>query len=88
MKILHGPFIVILFPLQCDYEHVATTVFTPLEYGCCGLSEEDALARYGEDNVEIYHSNFTPLEATVAHRMDNGCYAKLICNKNDNVSLY
>jgi len=22
-----------------DYQHVCTTVFTPLEYGCCGLSE-------------------------------------------------
>ena len=25
-----------------DYENVATTVFTPLEYGCVGLSEEVA----------------------------------------------
>ena len=70
---------------QCDYENVATTVFTPLEYGTCGLSEEDAISRYGEDNITTYHSNFTPLEATVAHRLDNGCYAKLICNKTDNV---
>lgn len=28
-----------------DYENVATTVFTPLEYGCVGLSEETALQR-------------------------------------------
>lgn len=25
-----------------DYVNVPTTVFTPLEYGCCGLSEVDA----------------------------------------------
>lgn len=25
-----------------DYEFVATTVFTPIEYGCIGYSEEDA----------------------------------------------
>jgi hypothetical protein len=25
-----------------SYENVATTVFTPLEYGCVGLSEEAA----------------------------------------------
>jgi len=25
-----------------DYVNVCTTVFTPLEYGCCGYSEEDA----------------------------------------------
>jgi thioredoxin reductase (NADPH) len=28
-----------------DYENVATTVFTPLEYGCIGLSEEDAIKK-------------------------------------------
>jgi len=26
-----------------DYEFVPTTVFTPLEYGCIGYSEEDAI---------------------------------------------
>jgi thioredoxin reductase (NADPH) len=25
-----------------NYEFIATTVFTPLEYGCVGYSEEDA----------------------------------------------
>jgi len=28
-----------------SYEFVATTVFTPLEYGCIGHSEEDALEK-------------------------------------------
>lgn len=28
-----------------DYDNVATTVFTPLEYGCVGLSEEQATQR-------------------------------------------
>lgn len=36
-----------------DYDNVATTVFTPLEYGCVGLSEETAIKRFGEDNVEV-----------------------------------
>jgi pyruvate/2-oxoglutarate dehydrogenase complex dihydrolipoamide dehydrogenase (E3) component len=26
-----------------DYRNIATTVFTPLEYGACGYSEEDAV---------------------------------------------
>lgn len=69
---------------KCDYENVATTVFTPLEYGACGLSEERAIEKFGVENVEVFHSNFTPLEATVPHRLDNACYVKLICNKKDN----
>ena len=32
---------------------VATTVFTPLEFGTVGLSEEKAIESYGEDNVEV-----------------------------------
>jgi len=26
-----------------DYVNVPTTVFTPIEYGCCGFSEVDAI---------------------------------------------
>ncbi|VDP56578.1 unnamed protein product [Schistosoma mattheei] len=70
-----------------DYSNVATTVFTPLEYGACGLSEEDAIEKYGDKDIEVYHSNFKPLEWTVAHREDNVCYMKLVCRKSD-VSSY
>lgn len=45
-----------------NYDTIPTTVFTPLEYGCCGLSEEDANKRFGPDNIEVYHSIFSPLE--------------------------
>jgi pyruvate/2-oxoglutarate dehydrogenase complex dihydrolipoamide dehydrogenase (E3) component len=58
-------------------------VFTPVEYGAIGYSEEDAIATFGEDNLEVYHSYFKPLEWSVAERDDNVCYGKLICNKLD-----
>lgn len=32
-----------------NYKNVATTVFTPLEYGCIGYSEEDALKKYSKN---------------------------------------
>jgi thioredoxin reductase (NADPH) len=32
-----------------DYNNVPTCVFTPLEYGSVGLSEEDARAQYKDD---------------------------------------
>ena len=68
---------------QMDYAGVPTTVYTPLEYGCVGLTEEEAEAKLGADNLEVYHSYFKPLEWTVPHRGDNACYAKLLCDKND-----
>ncbi|TNN78570.1 Thioredoxin reductase 3 [Liparis tanakae] len=71
--------------LKCDYVNVPTTVFTPMEYGCCGLSEEKATELYGEENLEVYHSLFWPLEFTVPGRDNNRCYGKIICNKLDNI---
>lgn len=65
--------------VKMDYTNVATTVFTPLEYGAIGMSEEDAVKEYGPTNVEVYHTYFDPLEWTVPHRDENTCYAKLIC---------
>ncbi|XP_048343941.1 thioredoxin reductase 3 [Sphaerodactylus townsendi] len=68
---------------KCDYINVPTTVFTPLEYGCCGLSEERAIEQLGKDNIEVYHTLFWPLEWTIPIRDNNTCYAKVICNKLD-----
>jgi len=45
-----------------NYNTIPTTVFTPLEYGSVGYSEEAATAKFGEENIEIYHSVFQPLE--------------------------
>ena len=36
-----------------DYQYVPTTVFVPLEYSACGYTEEDAIAKFGEENIEV-----------------------------------
>jgi len=69
---------------QMDYLGVPTTVYTPLEYGAIGYTEEEAEKALGKDRLEVYHSYFKPLEWTVPHRGDNACYAKLLCDKADN----
>jgi thioredoxin reductase (NADPH) len=78
--------------LKMDYDLVPTTVFTPLEYGCVGMSEELAKETYGEENIDSYLSYFKPLEWTVNHavkkngapyREDNACFAKVVVNKAD-----
>ena len=58
---------------------VPTTVYTPLEYGACGLSESAAVERFGAEKVEVYHTAFRPLEWAVPQRAEDACYAKLIC---------
>jgi len=72
---------------KMDYLNVPTTVFCPIEYGACGYSEEDAKDAFGPDAIEVFHTNFWPLEWTVAHKPENASYAKLVCNKNDNMRV-
>jgi|EP00161_Ancyromonas_sigmoides_P025446 thioredoxin reductase (NADPH) len=71
------------YKLGIANKQIPSTVFTPLEYGCIGLSEEDARTELGAENVEVVHSHYQPLEWTVSHREDNACYLKLVYNKAD-----
>lgn len=66
-----------------DYDKVCTAVFTPIEYGCCGLSEEASIEKFGEANLEIYHQSFTPLEWSLSttRAAAGSCYLKVICDK-------
>ncbi|XP_058064115.1 thioredoxin reductase 1, mitochondrial-like isoform X1 [Anopheles bellator] len=61
-----------------DYKDVATTVFTPLEYGCVGMSEENAEAAHGKDNIEVYHAYYKPTEFFVPQRSVRYCYLKAV----------
>lgn len=67
-----------------NYNAIATTVFSPLEYSKVGLSEEEAVAKYGEEGVEVYHSSFKPLEWNFyeGHK-DNMCYSKVIVTRDE-----
>ncbi|CAG9819279.1 unnamed protein product [Phaedon cochleariae] len=64
--------------LTMDYQNVATTVFSPLEYGCVGLSEEAAIAKYGEDNIEVYHGYYKPTEFFIPQKNVSNCYQKVV----------
>jgi len=69
-----------------DYVNVCTTVFTPLEYSCVGLSEDDAKEQLGMGNIEVYHREFTPLEWSISekrHNYGNG-FAKVVVDKTEN----
>jgi hypothetical protein len=50
------------------------------------MSEEDATAKFGDKNINVYHSHFNPLEFVIPKRDDNKCYAKLICVQSEGVS--
>ena len=71
-----------------DYDLVPTTVFTPLEYGAIGLTEVDAKAKFGAENIDTFHTKFKALEWSF-HKFDpiaenERCYVKVLVNKADN----
>jgi thioredoxin reductase (NADPH) len=67
-----------------SYKYVPTTVFTPIEYGCVGYSEEDARKQFGSDNVVAYGSLYKPLEWNLNFNRVHNCYAKVVLNKAEN----
>eukprot|EP00371_Babesia_bovis_P000222 XP_001608869.1 thiodoxin reductase [Babesia bovis T2Bo] len=80
-----------------DLNYVPMCVFTPIEYGKCGLSEEEAVKKYGD--VDIYLKEFTSLEFSAVHRhkvewmqtdemdvdMPPTCLSKMICKKDGTI---
>ncbi|KAL6430935.1 hypothetical protein ACFW04_007016 [Cataglyphis niger] len=67
---------------QMDYINVATTVFSPLEYGCVGLSEEAAIMLHGEEEIEIYHAYYKPTEFFIPQKEVDHCYVKVVAFRN------
>ncbi|XP_014483071.1 PREDICTED: thioredoxin reductase 1, mitochondrial isoform X2 [Dinoponera quadriceps] len=67
---------------RMDYINVATTVFSPLEYGCVGLSEEAAVAQHVEEEIEVYHAYYKPTEFFVPQKDVSHCYVKVIALRN------
>ncbi len=43
------------------YENIPTVIFSHPPIGTVGLSEEQAISRFGKDEVKVYTSEFTPM---------------------------
>ena len=67
-----------------NYDNVPTAIFTPVEYACVGLSEEQAIRVYGVDNLEIYHLHYNSVENSFLKRELNTSFMKMICLKTEN----
>ncbi|MFL3650506.1 MAG: glutathione-disulfide reductase [Pseudoalteromonas sp.] len=64
--------------LKMDYNLVPTVVFSHPPIGTIGLTEQEAISQYGEENVKIYQSGFTAMYTAVTkHRQP--CKMKLVC---------
>ncbi|WP_369433848.1 glutathione-disulfide reductase [Psychromonas sp. MME1] len=63
---------------KMDYSLIPTVVFSHPPIGTIGLTEQQAIAQYGEANVKVYQSAFTAMYSAVTqHRQP--CKMKLVC---------
>jgi glutathione reductase (NADPH) len=46
---------------KADYNMVPTVVFSHPVIGTCGMTEEQAIERYGQENIKVYNSSFVNL---------------------------
>lgn len=67
---------------KLDYDMVPTVIFSHPAIGSVGLSEEEARATYGAENIKIYRSSFTSMYTAITdHRQP--CLMKLVCQGAD-----
>ncbi len=63
---------------KMDYNLVPTVVFSHPPIGTIGITEPEAKAKYGEENIKVYTSTFTAMYTAVTqHRQP--CKMKLVC---------
>uniref|UniRef100_A0A663FCG7 Glutathione reductase n=1 Tax=Aquila chrysaetos chrysaetos TaxID=223781 RepID=A0A663FCG7_AQUCH len=63
---------------RLDYHNIPTVVFSHPPIGTVGLTEDEAVAAHGRENVKIYSTSFTPLYHAVTQRKVK-CVMKLVC---------
>lgn len=64
-------------PRVMSYENIPSAVFSTPEAASVGLTEAEAMAKYGEDGVKIYRSKFRPMYHTLTGK-DEKTMMKLI----------
>ncbi|GAB1293088.1 Glutathione reductase, mitochondrial [Apodemus speciosus] len=70
---------------KLDYDNIPTVVFSHPPIGTVGLTEDEAVHKYGKDNVKIYSTAFTPMYHAVTTRKTK-CVMKMVCaNKEEKV---
>lgn len=61
-----------------EYENIPTVVFSHPAIGTVGLTEAEAIQKYGEEDIQVYQSSFTSMYTAITENREP-CKMKLIC---------
>jgi glutathione reductase (NADPH) len=65
---------------KLDYENIPSVVFAHPEVGAIGLTEPQAVEKYGKENVQVYKTNFIAMYYAMMDPADKAPTAyKLVC---------
>ncbi|KAM3523700.1 hypothetical protein NHJ13051_004954 [Beauveria bassiana] len=57
---------------KLDYDNIPSVVFAHPEVGSIGLSEPQAVKKYGKDNIKVYKTSFTAMYYAMMEQEDKG----------------
>lgn len=58
--------------LKLDYSNIPSVVFAHPEVGSIGLSEPEAIEKYGKDNIKVYKTGFTAMYYAMMEAEEKG----------------
>ena len=64
---------------KLDYENIASVVFSHPPIGTVGMTEDEAVAKFGQESVKIYKTTFTNMYHAVTVRKSK-TFMKLVCS--------
>ncbi|MEM6426867.1 MAG: glutathione-disulfide reductase [Cyanobacteria bacterium P01_D01_bin.128] len=70
---------------QTSYDNVPSAIFTTPEAATVGLSESEAIERYGEDNIHVFRSRFRPMYYTLPNKDQKTLMKLIVCRSTDKV---
>ncbi|GJM02320.1 MAG: glutathione-disulfide reductase [Rhodomicrobium sp.] len=70
-------------PTAVDHSLIPTAVFSEPEIGTLGLSEDEALSKYGE--IDVYKSQFNPMKNAVSDRVEKTLMKLIVETKGQRV---
>jgi len=70
--------------LKLDYSNIPSVVFSHPPVGTIGLTEKEAAQQFGEENITVYETKFSPMYHAMTTRKQN-TVMKLICKGEDQV---
>ncbi|MGK7888721.1 MAG: glutathione-disulfide reductase [Leptolyngbyaceae cyanobacterium] len=70
-------------PTLMSHENVPTAIFTTPEAGTVGLSEQEAIAKYGVDGIQIFRAKFRSMYYVLPGKHDEKTLMKLVVHKEN-----